>query len=44
MDSKDFLTLFDFVKICLNLFDFINLTQLCTIFVLIENLTYKFQT
>ena len=35
MDSKDFSTLFDFVKLCLHLFDFVWLTQLCTNFVLV---------
>ena len=37
MDSKDFLTLFDFVKLCLNFFDFVQITQLCTNVVLFYN-------
>ena len=40
MDSKDFSALFDFAKLCLNLFDFVKITQLCTNFVLVK-ITFK---
>ena len=36
----DFSPLFDFVKLCLNLFDFVWITQLCTNFVLVLLLTH----
>ena len=36
MYSEDVLTLFDFVRLCLNVFDFVLLTQLCTNFVLVS--------